>query len=459
MWEAQIYRVIIQVDKIWCSCGQYRRAFSNAGLLVSLSVLTVACSAGTAENQNQQIQSNPPSKGTVTILGAMTGPQQQKLEAALTPFVEKTGIEVIYQGTEAFSTLLPVRVEAGNAPDIAMFPQPGLMADFAKKDLLVPLETVIDREDLTQAFSDDWLTLGTVNGKIYGIWYRASVKSLVWYNPQAFQAAGYTVPKTWDELVALSDQIVADGRVPWCLGMQSGDATGWVGTDWIEDIVLRTYGPEVYDQWAQHKIPFNSPPIKEAFEKFGQIALNPKYVVGGTVGVVNIPFGLSPNGLFTDPPECYLHRQASFISSFFPEGVVLGQNVDIFPLPPINEEFGLPILVGGDVVAMFNDTPQARKLMQYLASIQPHEISASMGGYISPHRGVSLDVYPDAVSRQQAEILLNADTIRFDASDVMSGTVGTGTFWLGIINYVDGQDIDTVLLDIDKSWPEKQTEN
>ena len=455
MWEAQIDRVIIRVDKIWGSGGRYRRAFSYAGLVLSLSVLTVACGTGTAENQNPQIQSNPSSERTVTILGAMTGPQQEKLEAALTPFVEKTGIEVIYQGTEAFSTLLPVRVEAGNAPDIAMFPQPGLMADFAERGLLAPVETVIDREDLTRAFSQDWLNLATVNGKIYGIWYRASVKSLVWYNPQAFQDAGYTVPQTWDELVALSEEIVADGRVPWCLGMESGDATGWVGTDWIEDIVLRTSGPEVYDRWVENKIPFNSPPIKDAFERFGQIALNPKYVVGGTVGVVSIPFGLSPNGLFTDPPECYMHRQASFISSFFPEGVVLGKNVDIFPLPPINEEFGLPILVGGDVVAMFNDTPAARKLMQYLASIKPHEVSAQMGGYISPHRGVSLEVYPDPVSRQQAEILLNADLIRFDASDIMPGTVGTGTFWLGILNYIDGQDVDTVLIDINQSWPEK----
>jgi alpha-glucoside transport system substrate-binding protein len=455
MWEAQTKRVIIQVDKICYSCRRYRSLLSYTGLLLSLSVLTVACTPQTTENPDISTPREPPSKGTVTILGAMTGAQQEKLEAALTPFVKETGIEVIYQGTEAFSTLLPVRVDAGNPPDIAMFPQPGLMAEFARKGLLVPLETVIDRETLTQAFSPDWLTLGTVNGKIYGIWYRASVKSLVWYNPKAFQSAGYQIPKTWDELEDLSDQIVADGGVPWCLGMESGDATGWVGTDWIEDILLRTSGPEVYDQWVQNKIPFNSPPIKEAFEKFGQIALNPKYVVGGTVGVVTIPFGLSPNGLFTEPPECYMHRQASFISSFFPEGVVLGENVAIFPLPPINEEFGLPILVGGDVVAMFNDTPAARQLMQYLASVKPHEISAQMGGYISPHKGVSLDLYPDPVSRQQAEILLNADLIRFDGSDLMPANVGTGTFWLGIMKYVDGQNVDTVLIDINQSLPKK----
>ncbi|MDY7023189.1 MAG: ABC transporter substrate-binding protein, partial [Cyanobacteriota bacterium] len=196
MWPAQIYRVIIQVDNIWYSCAQYRRAFTHAGLLLSLSILTVAC-GGTniSENQDDSTPANEtPTQGSVTILGAITGPQQQQLEAALTPFVEETGIEVIYQGTEAFSTLLPVRVEAGNAPDIALFPQPALMAEFAKKDLLVPLTTIIDQEALKVAFSEDWRTLGSVNGKIYGIWYRASVKSLVWYNPIAFASAGYKVP-------------------------------------------------------------------------------------------------------------------------------------------------------------------------------------------------------------------------------------------------------------------------
>ncbi|MEL7036873.1 MAG: ABC transporter substrate-binding protein [Cyanobacteria bacterium J06592_8] len=460
MWQAQIDRVIIRVDKIWYSCAQYHRAFTHAGLLLSLSILTVACDGtNISENQDNPTPSETPTQGSVTILGAITGPQQQQLEAALTPFVEETGIEVIYQGTEAFSTLLPVRVEAGNAPDIAMFPQPALMAEFAKKDLLVPLTTIVDQEALKTAFSEDWRTLASVNGKIYGIWYRAAVKSLVWYNPQAFASAGYKVPKTWNEMIALSDQIVADGQVPWCLGMESGDATGWVGTDWIEDIILRTDGPEVYDQWVQNKIPFNAPAVRDAFERFGEIALNPKYVVGGTVGLVSIPFGLSPNGLFTDPPECYLHRQASFISSFFPEGVELGKNVDIFPLPPINPEYGLPILIGGDMVAMFNDTPAARKLMQYLASVKPHAISAQMGGYISPHQGVSLDLYPDSVSRKQASILLDADIIRFDGSDLMPTSVGTGTFWLGILSYIDDQDLDTVLVEIEQSWPDKPTEN
>ena len=335
-----------------------------------------------------------------------------------------------------------------------MFPQPGLMTDFAKEGKLVPLENFIDQAKLQEAYSDDWLKLATVNDKIYGVWYRASVKSLVWYSPKAFQEAGYEIPQTWDEMIALSNKIVADGKVPWCLGMESGDATGWVGTDWVEDIMLRTAGGEVYDQWVTHQIAFNDARVKNSVEKFGEIALNKKYVVGGKVGVISTPFGDSPNPLFDNPPGCYLHRQANFIASFFPENIELSKDVDIFPLPPIKAELGNPVLVAGDVFAVFNDTPEARKLMEYLDSKKPHEIWASLGGYISPHKQVGLDVYPNQMTKRQAEILLNADVVRFDGSDMMPGAVGTGTFWSGMVDYVGGTEVDTVLEDIEASWPQ-----
>lgn len=421
-------------------------------IATSLSLMLFACQSPTNTGNNSSSSSN--NQKTVTILGVIIGEQQKKLAQALAPFEEETGIKVVYEGTDAFATLLPIRVESGNAPDIAMFPQPGLMADFAKEGKLIPLDSFIDKSTLEEAYSDDWLNLATVNDKIYGIWYRASVKSLVWYSPEAFQAAGYDIPQTWEEMIALSNQIVADGKVPWCLGMESGDATGWVGTDWVEDIMLRTAGGEVYDQWVAHEIAFNDSRVKNAVEKFGEIALNDKYVRGGTVGVISTPFGDSPNPLFNKPPGCYLHRQANFIASFFPENVDLSKDVDIFPLPPINPELGNPVLVAGDVFAVFNDTPEVRKLMDYLATKQPHEIWANLGGYISPHQQVGLEVYPDEITKRQAEILLNADLVRFDASDMMPGAVGTGTFWSGMVDYVGGTDADTVLENIEASWPQ-----
>ena len=418
----------------------------SLGFGLTLSMVVTACGNNTGE------QTSSEASKTVTVLGVVVGEQQDKLEAALAPFEEKTGIEVIYEGTDAFATLLPVRVESGDAPDVAMFPQPGLMRDFAQSGQLVPISDFIDGEKLAEAYSQDWLDLGSLDDELYGVWYRASVKSLVWYNPEAFAAKGYEIPQTWTEMIALSDRIVEDGGTPWCLGMESGDATGWVGTDWVEDIMLRTAGAEVYDRWVNHEIPFNAPPVKEAFTKFGEIVSNPEYVQGGMVGAISIPFGDSPRGLLREPPECYLHRQASFIASFFPAEAVLGENMAVFPLPGIEEEFGTPVLVAGDVFAMFNDTPEARALMEYLATPEPHEIWAELGGFISPHQQVSLDVYPNEVARKQAEILAEAETVRFDGSDMMPSSVGTGTFWTGIVDYVGGEDVDEVLKDIEESW-------
>lgn len=394
--------------------------------------------------------------GTVTVLGVITGEQQANLEKALAPFEEETGIEVIYEGTDTFTTLLPIRVDAGKAPDVALFPQPGLMTEFIANGQMVPITEFIAREKLAAAYPEDWVELAIFEGKVYGVWLRAAVKSLVWYNPKRFAEKGYTVPQTWEEMLALSDRIVDEGETPWCVGIQSGDATGWVATDWIEDILLRTVGPQVYDQWVAHEIPFDAEPVRTAFETFGQIAANPEYVSGGGVAALSTPVGDAILGLFTDPPRCYLHRQANFIGGFVPEGVEPGQEVAVFPLPPIDPAFGTPILVGGDLFGVFRATPEAKALVEYLITAQPHEIWAGLGGFLTPHQQVPLSVYPDDLTRQQAAILTNADVVRFDASDLMPASVGTGTFWSGAVSYVAGDDVGTVLSDIEASWPEEE---
>lgn len=419
---------------------------TRLGLSIAALLTLSACGGGDGASESAE--------RTVTVLGVIVGEQQEKFEEALQPFEEETGIDVIYEGTDSFATLLPVRVESGDAPDIAMFPQPGLMASFAEAGQMVPVTEFIDEATLGEAYPDTWLSLATVDDSVYGIWYRASVKSLVWYNPKAFEAQGFTVPTSWDEMLTLSDQIVAAGATPWCVGLESGDATGWPGTDWIEDIMLRTAGPDVYDQWINHEIPFNDSAVQTAFEEFGEVIFNEGYVVGGSVGAISTPFGDAPQGLFGDMPTCYLHRQANFIASFFPEDVNLEEDVDIFLLPGIDPAYGTPVLVAGDVFGMFNNTPEAQALMEYLATPTPHEIWAGLGGFLSPHKQLSLDVYPDALSKKQAEFLSNAETIRFDGSDMMPGAVGTGTFWSGVVEYVAGEPVEEVLDTIEASWPE-----
>jgi alpha-glucoside transport system substrate-binding protein len=412
--------------------------------LIGLSWLSAGCVSQLTGERDAPERSDE----TVTILGTLTGNGEEKLMQAIAPFTAATGIEVIYEGTDAFTTLISVRVDSGDAPDIALFPQPGLMLDFARQGELVSQA----RSPLESAYDSYWLDLASVNGDLYGVWMRADVKSLVWYSPEAFADASYTVPNTWDEMETLTRQIVADGKTPWCIGMESGTATGWVATDWLEEILLRQATPATYDQWVAHEIPFTHPAVKEALVTFGEIVRDPLLVRGGPTGAISIPFGDAPAPLFTNPPGCYLHRQASFISDFLPEGLEPGKTVDVFALPPMQPEMGNPVLVGGIVYAQFNDTSAATALMQHLATVEAHTLWAQ-AGYISPHEEVSLDAYPNPLIRNQAAVLKNADVIRFDGSDLMPGAVGTGTFWTGMVDYVGGAEVDSVLQSIEESWP------
>jgi alpha-glucoside transport system substrate-binding protein len=320
----------------------------------------------------------------------------------------------------------------------------------------VDISTIVDMDELKSNYSDAWIDLGSVDGTLYGVWYRASMKSLVWYPVPEFEDAGYTIPETWDELIALSDQMVADGGVPWCIGMESATATGWVGTDWIEDIMLRTAGGEKYDQWVAGELKFDSPEVRRAFELAGEIFFNPDYVLGGTTAILTTPFGDAPTPMFDDPPGCWLHRQASFIAGFFPEDVQadLAANVNAFYLPPIDEDKGSPVLGAGDVFAITSDRPEVAEFLRFLATPEAAEGWAKAGGFLSPNGGVPLDWYPDEITRVQAGILTSADVFRFDGSDLMPGAVGTGSFWTEIVNWVSGQDLDSTLQAIDASWPQ-----
>ena len=390
---------------------------------------------------------------TVTILGQFSAEDAAKFEASMIPFEEETGIDVIYETADNFTSLLRMRISAFNAPDLAVLPQPGLMADLARAGLLVPLTDAIEARTLNASYSDDWLDLGTVDDELYGLWHRVSVKSLVWYRPATFEAKGYDIPQTWAELIALSDRIVADGGTPWCIGFENGEASGWPGTDWVEDILLRTAGPETYSQWISHQLPFNAPPVVNAFNEFGKILRKPKYVKGGAIRVAATPYSDSGVGILNSPSDCYMHRQANFIASFFPEDKQPRVDYDVFPLPGIQKTFGTPILVAGDAMVLLNKAPESIALVQYLATPEPHEIWAGLGGFISPHQQVPASAYSNLVTQNIVQILADADTIRFDGSDRMPSDVGTGTFWSGMIDFANGESAEAVTKEINESWP------
>ena len=272
----------------------------------------------------------------LTVFGPWLGPDQELVEAVLSDFADKSGHAVSYVGSDSFEQQIVVDAEAGSAPNIAVFPQPGLAADLASRGFLTPLKDGTgDWIKENYAAGQSWVDLGTYAGPdgqadLYGFFYKVDVKSLVWYSPENFEDAGYDVPETMEDLKALTDQMVADGETPWCIGLGSGGATGWPATDWVEDMMLRTQSPSVYDQWVSNEIPFDSEPVVNAIEEFGYFARNDDYVAGGADAVASTDFRDSPKGLFDAPPQCYMHRQASFIPAFFPEGTEVGLDADFF---------------------------------------------------------------------------------------------------------------------------------
>jgi len=394
----------------------------------------------------------------VTMAGPFVDADAVKFEESIKEFEDATGIDIQYEGSKEFEASITIRVDGGDAPDVVDFPQPGLLDTMVKKGQVIDLNTVIEPAWLEQNYKQSWLDMGTMKGPdgdiMAGIWARANGKSLVFYPKAEFDAAGYEVPETWDAMMALTQQIADDGDTAWCIGIESGAATGWAMTDWIEDTMLRTTSLENYDKWVAGELKFDSPEVKNALSYVTAIWFNNDYVYGGREAIPTIAFGDAPAPMFDSPPKCWLHRQGNFITSFFPEGKVAGVDYDFFYLPPIDEQYGKPVLGAGDIYAMFNDRPEVRAVMQYFSTGESLKGWVEAGGAISPHNDSSLDWYQDPVTRGVAEILLNATSFRFDASDLMPQAVGQGTFWKYMTDYVSGTvDEETALKAIDDSWP------
>ncbi|WP_411890393.1 ABC transporter substrate-binding protein [Yoonia sp. SDW83-1] len=395
----------------------------------------------------------------ITVFGPWLGPDQENVEKVLAAFAEASGHDVRYTGSDSFEQQILIDAEAGSAPNVSVFPQPGLASDMASRGFLTPLRDGTDdwlRENY--AAGQSWVDLGTYandNGEdgLYGFFYKVDVKSLVWYIPENFEDAGYEVPETMEELKALTDQIVADGETPWCIGLGSGGATGWPATDWVEDMMLRTQPPEVYDAWVSNEMPFDAPEVVAAIEEFGAFARNDDYVAGGAGAVATTDFRDSPKGMFASPPQCYMHRQASFIPAFFPEGTEVGEDVDFFYFPAYAEkDLGSPVLGAGTLWAITNENEAAHELIAFLQTPEAHEIWMGLGGFLTPHTGVDLAAFSDPTLGKMNEILLGATTFRFDASDLMPGGVGAGSFWTGMVDYAGGKDAGEVASAIQSSW-------
>jgi alpha-glucoside transport system substrate-binding protein len=395
---------------------------------------------------------------TVTGTGPFVDEDAVKFNATMQSFSDATGIKIDYQGSKEFEASINARVEGNDLPDIVDFPQPGLLGNIAKTGKVIDLTTKLDQTALKANYNQSWLDMATMPGAsgdiMAGVWERVNGKSFVWYPKKAFDAAGYKVPTTSAELTGLETQIIADGDTPWCIGIESGAATGWPVTDWLEEMMLRTTSLDNYDKWITNELKFSSPEVKAAAIKVGELFLDPKMVNGGTAGIVTTAFGDAPKAMFTDPPKCWLHRQGNFITSFFPASVKSGVDYDVFYLPGIDPTYGSPVLVAGDIWAAFSDRPEVMAVMEYFTKGEHLKTWIESGGAIAPQKDADLAWYSDPTTRFVAKTIVEASAVRFDASDLMPGAVGSGAEWKEFTSWISGkEDLETALKNIDAAWP------
>ncbi|MEV4616432.1 ABC transporter substrate-binding protein [Kitasatospora sp. NPDC049258] len=395
----------------------------------------------------------------VTMFASIRSPESDSLEKSWSEFSSCTGIKIVYEGSPDFEAQLPVRVAGGNAPDFAIVPQPGLLAQMVKTGKVAkpPAQTVANEDK----WSPVWKTYGSVNGTFYAAPMSANMKSLVWYSPKAFKQAGYEVPKTWADLMALSDKIAkAGGGKPWCGGIGSGTATGWPATDWLEEVVLGSYGGEVYDQWVNHQVKFGDPKITTAMRTVADWMQNPAWVNGGIGDVKSIATTTFQDaGTPILSTKCWMLQQASFYRAQWPQGTNIGPDGDIFAfhLPAVNPSVSNPVEGGGEFVTAFASRPEVQAVQNYLSSAEwaSSRVKVSQG-WVSANQGVDKSLYTDPIDRLSADALTDpAATFRFDGSDLMPAAVGAGAEWTALTAwFAEGQAIPKVAGDIDAAWPQ-----
>jgi alpha-glucoside transport system substrate-binding protein len=426
-----------------------RAATWTRALVPLLGVILVAVACGTSGAANA---------GSVKVIAVWSGQEQASFMAVLKPFTDSTGIKVQYESTRDEDAILRTRVAAGNPPDLAAAPSPQLLTQFAKQGKVRPLNGAVDMSALSASTSQGWIKLGEPlnDGKLYQIFSWAAVKGLVWYDPKNFSSKSYSVPKTWQDLLTLQDTIKSGGTPPWCIAVASGGAAdGWPASDWLKEIVLSQAGPDVYDKWVAGTQTWTSPEIKGAFQTFGTIlGPNDSNVYGGKNTILATQFGDVGTPMFANPPKCYMLNQASFITTFFTSAVPslqAGTDFTFFPLPDINTSFAGAHVVAGDSWSMFNDTPQARQLIKYLTTSQAQDIWVKRGGKLAVNKQVSLDDYPDPLSKLSAQILVNTQIAKYDATDNMPTDMRNAA-WKGLLKFISNQgNLDSILADLDKT--------
>jgi alpha-glucoside transport system substrate-binding protein len=434
-----------------------RSTFTAGATLGAIAVLTAGCLSDGGGGGGGGGSSNTSNQIEVMYAFASGSKQESGFRAEVDAWAADNDVEIEYAQTGNFNQLINTRVQGNDAPDVALFPQPGIMRDLAAEGALADLSDVVPQEDL-DAMVQGALATGQVDGTQYAVPVSINVKSIVFYPKEAFEA-DYEVPETFDDLVSLTDQIQQDGTTPWCFGIESEAATGWPATDWVENLMLINNGSDVYNQWVNHEIPFNDQKVADVLDQMDGLLLADGRTNGGRQSIASANFLTAGNPLFDDPPGCFMYRQGNFVADEggFPAEVLadLDNRVGVFPMPGQTAE-DKPVLGGGDLAGIFSkDNESAQKLLQFMSSPEFGTNGyGETGAWISPNTQFDVSVMPTQTLQDIANIAYQSTEFVFDGSDQMPGEVGSGSFWRDMTAWISGGETAQEALDnIENSWP------
>jgi ABC-type glycerol-3-phosphate transport system substrate-binding protein len=392
-------------------------------MALALAVLA-GCGGGGGGNETTTTSNV---SGSISMIGIWTGDEQKSFQAVINAFNKQyPNVKVKYTSAgDNVPTVLGTAVEGGNPPDMAAIAQPGLIKEFQQKGAVKPIDFV--KSEIQDNYAPDYVKLGTINGKLYSFVYKGSNKSTVWYNVSAFKGAGVSSPKTWSDFLTTAKTIKASGVPAYSIG----GADGWTLTDLFENIYLRQAGEQKYDQLTDHTIKWTDPSVKTALSTMAQVLGDRSNIFGGTSGALQTDFPTAVENVFQDPPKGAMIVEADFVPGVVSTKTKLkaGTGYDVFAFPELNGSSGM-VVGGGDSIAVFRDTPAVRAFAKFLASPQGAEVWVRRGGFSSPNKNVPDSAYPDATTRRVALALADAQTVRFDMSDLapaaFGGTAGQG---------------------------------
>lgn len=398
-----------------------------------LGIVSMMCAVGCAtSDKDADVE-------TIVVFGPYRGAEADRLIESLEEYPSSDRIEIRYTGSTNFVSDLNRRIGSADAPDIALIPQPGLVTQLIDDESIVPLDAATSGQ-LIDNYADDVRELAEFEGVDYAVPFRRTLKSVVWFRRDVFEAEGWVQPTTLDELEALSETIAGSNRAiaPWCFAISAGDATGWAATDWVEDLVLRRHGPDIYDQWAAGTVEFADPAVSAAFDEFRQLVLEPGRVSGGVVEAMSQRVDRAWEPLLENEPGCAMYRQADFAIGWMPGGTQVGpdESLDWFLLPGVVAG-SPPLVIGGDEIVQFNNRPEVNELMKFLASADAGSPWTRSGGFLSAKSSISEDEYP-TVEKGFIAALATSQVQVFDASDQMHPDVGSGLLWAEITKWMSG---------------------